>query len=202
MIKDKIDKTIINEYEKKKSKKVKQRNKSSISNNILSKESSSVHSINSINNTNNNNNNKILHSKPRPLHKRSSTTEPELNKHLNFNLEYTEDQLLSGTDVFIAIPKNSIKKSYYISKKYNKINLPFRALDNLYDLKKPNRKNVIIKKINVQNNTNDFDDLTFINNKKDNILIPHPPLDPIPIQDNCQRPTSVPLIRRRLYRKK
>jgi len=207
-IKDKIDKTIINEYEKKKSKKVKQRSKSNtISNSILSKESDTVNSITSLNNTNtttttNNNNNKILHIKPRQLHKRSSTTEPELNKHLNSNLENAEDQLLSGTDVFIAFPKNSITKSYYISKKYNKINLPFRALDNLCDLKKPTRKNVIIKKINVQNNTNNFDDLAFINSKKDNILIPHPPLEPIPIQDNCQRPTSVPLIRRRMYKKK
>jgi len=210
-IKEKIDKTIVNEYEKKKSKKIRhQRSKSSIStsqtsniisSSIISNENNIIQSINNIN-INNNNNKKELKIKPLLLHKRSSAIESELNRYLYSNSENSEDQLHSGMDVFITFPKNTLKKTYYISKKYNKINLPYCAIDNLCDLEKKNKRNVIIRKVNIKNNTNDFDDLAFISNKKDNVLIPHPPLEPIPIQDNCQRPTSVPLIRRKMYRKK
>jgi len=143
-------------------------------------------------------------SKPRILHRRSSTTESGLD--LKFTDYSKEKSTPPSSDVFLALKNNSLTNSNNFPKKLNKLDLPIQKINDINDAEKQNKRNVFVRKMNIKSHTfntsRDFDDINFINNKKENGLIPHPPLKPIPTQDDSHRPTSVPIIRRRIYKKK
>lgn len=134
------------------------------------------------------------HSKLR-LHRRSSTTDSglDINQFSNSTIKYHDN---------FSYLNEPIRKLNPLKNEYNKMGL---TLNDSNELSKQNNRNVYIRKFNFKSrtpgNNNEFDDLSFINNKKDNILIPHPPLNPIPAQDDNSRPISVPIIRRRIYKK-
>jgi len=226
LIKEKINKSLTNEYEMKKPIIKHQRSKSSIAssletNTLISNctgylkvptkynNNKKYISNDSIFGSNNNDDNNLFISKknpiikPRLLHRRSSTTESNLNSN---NYSNSPEKSPLSTDIFLALKNNSIINSISLSKKLNKIDFPTQKSSKINDLEKQNKKNIYVRKLKIKSHTFntscDLNDLTLINNKKDNILIPHPPLEPIPTQCNNHRPISVPIIRRRMYSKK
>ncbi|OUM58296.1 hypothetical protein PIROE2DRAFT_64509 [Piromyces sp. E2] len=228
IIKEKIKKSITDEYEMKKSPKIKhQRSKSSFtsshkSNTIMINTSGylkapinnnkqfisidSIYSVSSSDSSSTCNLKKIPLSKPRLLHRRSSTTESGLDFN-SYSNSINEKSSPPSSDVFLALKNNTQVNSNPFPKKLNKLEFPNQIFNNdINDVEKLNKRNIYVRKLNIKSHTfntsRDFNDLNFINNKKDNILIPHPPLEPIPTQDDSHRPTSVPIIRRRMYKKK
>ncbi|ORX35849.1 hypothetical protein BCR36DRAFT_36762, partial [Piromyces finnis] len=213
LIKKKIKKTIIDEYDMKKASGIKhQRSKSSITSsprtNTLTTNSSgyhkvptkainnkpfvsidSIYSISSSDSSSTCGLKKEPISKPHMLHRRSSTTESGLDLHKYASPSPPPDKKSPlSPDIFLALKNNSIINSKSLSKKLNKFDTLIQKKSDITDLEKQNKRNIYVRKLNIKSHTfntsRDFNDLTFINNKMDNNLIPHPPLKPITSQED------------------
>ncbi|ORX78691.1 hypothetical protein BCR32DRAFT_294901 [Anaeromyces robustus] len=200
IIKDKIKKSILNEYEKKKTLKSKHyRNPSSTTS--ISKPSSSSSNIV-----------KLYHH-----HQSNSNGGNDSNSVYSIETIYS----ISSNDSSNSSNTNYGNKNKQNNNKSNddddddtisnnkKVDITYKSLnDKNHIYSSSNKKNIYIKKPVIRNSrtgntkSNEFNNISFLKSlQENNTLIPHPPLDPIPPQDNYHRPTSVPIIRRRMMYK-
>jgi len=142
------------------------------------------------------------------LHQRSSTMDSSLddNRLLNSSIKISEESSSNTRNNSTSELQNeSLKKDPELRNENVKQNISNQASQELNESEKLKHNAMFTKIINFINhseNNNEFDDSTSLNNKKGNILIPHPPLNPIPPPDDENKPSSIPNIRRRMFKKK